>query len=88
MAHKNHVFYVNIILWHVHPLLGKDREISDYKTAVTRQRLLRNHVYINIILWHVHPLLGKDREISDYKTTVTRQRRLKNVSSVRSVQDT
>jgi hypothetical protein len=26
------------ILWHVDPLLGNDREISNYTTAVTRQR--------------------------------------------------
>jgi hypothetical protein len=27
-----------LILWHVDPLLGNGREISDYTTAVTRQR--------------------------------------------------
>jgi hypothetical protein len=26
------------ILWHLDPLLGNDREISNYTTAVTRQR--------------------------------------------------
>jgi hypothetical protein len=27
------------ILWHVDPLLGNDREISAYATAVSKQRL-------------------------------------------------
>jgi hypothetical protein len=32
-----------IILWHVDPLLGNDREISNYTTAVTRQRLVNSN---------------------------------------------
>jgi hypothetical protein len=31
------LFILRITLWHVDPLLGNDREISNYKTIVTRQ---------------------------------------------------
>jgi hypothetical protein len=31
------------ILWHVDPLLGNDCEISNYTTAVTRQRSLNSN---------------------------------------------
>jgi hypothetical protein len=32
-----------ILLWHVDPLLGNDREISKYATAVTRQRSISSN---------------------------------------------
>jgi hypothetical protein len=32
------LMYLLIIFWYVHPLQGNDREISNYTTAVTRQR--------------------------------------------------
>jgi hypothetical protein len=31
-------YVCQMIMWHVNPLLGNDREISDYTTVVTRQR--------------------------------------------------
>jgi hypothetical protein len=35
-----------IILWHVDPLLGNDREMNSYTTAVARQWLSSDHVGI------------------------------------------
>jgi hypothetical protein len=34
---------LSLILWHVDPLLGNRHEISDYTTAVTRQRPLNSN---------------------------------------------
>jgi hypothetical protein len=35
---------LSIILWHVDPLLGNDREISNYTTAVTKQRTVNSYI--------------------------------------------
>jgi hypothetical protein len=34
------------ILWHVHPLLGNDRKISNYTTSVAKQRLRKEACFL------------------------------------------
>jgi 3-deoxy-D-arabino-heptulosonate 7-phosphate (DAHP) synthase class II len=34
-----------IVLWHADPLLGNNREISNYKTAVARQLLRKKSMF-------------------------------------------
>jgi hypothetical protein len=43
---KRHVFMQYVVLWHVDPLLGSDREIDDCKVAVARQRPTKNRAMV------------------------------------------
>lgn len=33
---KKHIKLLNVLLWHVDPLLGSDRKISNYTTAIAK----------------------------------------------------
>jgi hypothetical protein len=53
------------ILWDADPLLGNDREISNYTTAVTRQRLVNSNRGMRISVLSLPRYFKQDKSVSE-----------------------
>jgi hypothetical protein len=55
----------SIVLWHVDLLLGNNREISNYATAVLRQRPVNSNSETVFSVWSVPRRYEQDKLVSE-----------------------